>query len=92
MPSETFLPVAETEGVASGAVQPPGSKGDDIVHTRTCLQDPGDEPDATTTFTGEDDTGELNATGDLTGGVASAMAPIRHRWASALEHLEQLSF
>jgi len=64
-PSKTLLPVAETEGVTSGAVQPPGSKGDDVVHTRTHSQDSGDESDATTTFTEEDDMDEMNVIDDL---------------------------
>ena len=46
-PSKTLLPGAPPEGVTSGAVQPPGSKGDDNLHTRTHSQDSGDEPDAT---------------------------------------------
>ena len=84
-PSKTLLPVAETEGVTSGAVQPPGSKGDDIVHTRTHSQDSGDESDATTTFTEEDDTDELNAIDDLedeeerlimNGGVGIPIGPV----------------
>jgi len=33
-PSKTLLPVADPEGVTSGAVQPPGSRGDDVVHTQ----------------------------------------------------------
>ena len=45
--------------MTSGAVQPPGSKGDDVVHTRTHSQDSGDESDATTTFTEEDDMDEV---------------------------------
>jgi len=84
-PSKTLLPVAETEGVTSGAVQPPGSKGDDIVHTRTHSQDSGDESDATTTFTEEDDMDELNAIDDLedeeerlimNGGVGIPIGPV----------------
>ena len=84
-PSKTLLPVAETEGVTSGAVQPPGSKGDDVVHTRTHSQDSGDESDATTTFTEEDDMDELNAIDDLedeeerlimNGGVGIPIGPV----------------
>ena len=57
-PSRTLLPVADPEGVTSGAVQPPGSRGDDVVHTRTHSQDSGDESDVATTFTEEDDPDE----------------------------------
>ena len=80
-----MLPVAETEGVTSGAVQPPGSKGDDVVHTRTHSQDSGDESDATTTFTEEEDIDELNAIDDLedeeerlimNGGVGIPIGPV----------------
>ena len=86
-PSRTLLPVAETEGVTSGAVQPPGPKRDDIVHTGTHSQDPGDESDPTTTFTEEDDTDELNAIGDLedeeerliiNGGTGIPIGPVSH--------------
>jgi RNA polymerase II subunit A small phosphatase-like protein len=71
--------------VTSGAVQPPGSRGDDIVHTRTHSQDSGDESDATTTFTEEDDMDELNAIDDLedeeerlimNGGVGIPIGPV----------------
>ena len=84
-PSKTLLPVAETEGVTSGAVQPPGSKGDDVVHTRTHSQDSGDESDATTTFTEEDDMDEMNVIDDLedeeerlimNGGVGIPIGPV----------------
>ena len=71
--------------MTSGAVQPPGSKGDDVVHTRTHSQDSGDESDATTTFTEEDDMDELNAIDDLedeeerlimNGGVGIPIGPV----------------
>jgi len=58
-PSKALSPGAPPEGVTSAAVQTPGSKGDDIVHTRTHSQDSGDESDATTTFTEEDDDGNV---------------------------------
>ena len=83
-PSKTLLPVSETEGVTSGAVQPPGSKGDDV-HTRTHSQDSGDESDATTTFTEEDDMDDLNVIDDLedeeerlimNGGVGIPIGPV----------------
>ena len=56
--------VTEREKMTSGGVQPPGSKGNDILHTRTHSQDSGDESDATTTFT-EEDEGEENVIDDL---------------------------
>ena len=68
-----------------GAVQPPGSKGDDVVHTRTHSQDSGDESDATMTFTEEDDMDKLNAIDDLeeeeerlimNGGVGTPIGPV----------------
>jgi RNA polymerase II subunit A small phosphatase-like protein len=71
--------------VTSGAVQPPGSKGDDVVHTRTHSQDSGDESDATTTFTEEDDMDEMNVIDDLedeeerlimNGGVGIPIGPV----------------
>ena len=82
-PSKNLPPVAERENVTSGAVQPPGSKGDDIVHTRTHSQDSGDESDATT-FTEEDD-GEEHVIDDLedeeerlimNGGVGIPIGPV----------------
>ena len=87
-PSKTLSPVAERENVTSGAVQPPGSKGDDIVHTRTHSQDSGDESDATTTFTEEDD-GEDNVIDDLedeeerlimNGGVGIPIGPVSYQF------------
>jgi len=84
-PSKTSPPVGERENVTSGGVQPPGSKGDDIVHTRTHSQDSGDESDATTTFTEEDD-GD-NVIDDLedeeerlimNGGVGIPIGPVSH--------------
>ena len=47
----------ETEGVTSGAVQPPGSTGEDSVHnhSRRSSRNIGDETDGSTSFTDEDD-------------------------------------
>lgn len=73
--------------MTSGAVQPPGSKGDDVVHTRTHSQDSGDESDATTTFTEEDDMDEMNVIDDLedeeerlimNGGVGIPIGPVSY--------------
>jgi RNA polymerase II subunit A small phosphatase-like protein len=80
-----LLPVADPEGVTSGGVQPPGSRGDDVVHTRTHSQDSGDESDATTTFTEEDDVDEMHALDDMedeeerlimNGGVGIPIGPV----------------
>ena len=84
-PSKTLSPVADPEGVTSGAVQTPGSRGDDVVHTRTHSQDSGDESDATTTFTEEDDVDEMNGLDDMedeeerlimNGGVGIPIGPV----------------
>ena len=84
-PSKTSSPVADLEGVTSGGVQPPGSRGDDVVHTRTHSQDSGDESDATTTFTEEDDVDDMNALDDMedeeerlimNGGVGIPIGPV----------------
>jgi carboxy-terminal domain RNA polymerase II polypeptide A small phosphatase len=84
-PAKTLLPVVDLEGVTSGGVQPPGSRGDDVVHTRTHSQDSGDESDATTTFTEEDDVDEINALDDMedeeerlimNGGVGIPIGPV----------------
>ena len=84
-PSKTLLPVEGPEGVMSGAVQPPGSRGDDVVHTRTHSQDSGDESDATTTFTEEDGMDGMDAIDELedeeerlimNGGVGIPIGPV----------------
>jgi len=51
--------------MTSGAVQAPGSRGDGVVHNRTHSQDSGDESDATTTFTEEDDVDEINGIDEM---------------------------
>ena len=91
-PSKT-LSVGGAEGVTSAAVQPPGSKGDDVVvHTRTHSQDSGDESDATTTFTEEDDVDE-NVIDDLedeeerlimNGGVGIPIGPVSNPLPSSI--------
>jgi RNA polymerase II subunit A small phosphatase-like protein len=55
-PTKRLLPQAETEGVTSGAVQPPGSTGDDTTHdhSRTHTRDSGDESEGTS-YTEDDD-------------------------------------
>ena len=55
-PTKT-LPLEETEGVTSGAVQPPGSTGEESVHnhSRRNSRDLGDETDGSTSFTDDDE-------------------------------------
>jgi RNA polymerase II subunit A small phosphatase-like protein len=52
-PTKHLLPESETEGVTSGAVQPPGSTGEELLHDHTMHSH----------FSG-DDTDETGATGD----------------------------
>ncbi|KAI0675191.1 HAD-like domain-containing protein [Trametes maxima] len=55
-PTKT-LPLEETEGVTSGAVQPPGSTGGDSIrdHSRRNSRDLGDDSDGSTSFTEDED-------------------------------------
>jgi len=92
-PFKTLSPVTEVGGVTSAAVQPPGSKGDDVVHTRTHSQDSGDESDVTTTFTEEDDVDGMNVIDDLedeeerlimNGGVGIPIGPVSNPLPSSI--------
>ena len=83
--SKTLLPLEEPEGVQSGDVQPPGSRRGDVVHIRTHSQDSGDESDATTTFTEEDELEWVDANDELedeeerlimNGGVGIPIGPV----------------
>jgi carboxy-terminal domain RNA polymerase II polypeptide A small phosphatase len=85
-PTKSLLPHAETEGVTSGAVQPPGSRGEELVHNRTHSRDSADESDATSTFTEDDDIDDINALDELedeedrlilNGGVGIPIGPVR---------------
>ncbi|KAH9942434.1 NIF-domain-containing protein [Epithele typhae] len=59
-PTKT-LPLEETEGVTSGAVQPPGSKGDDSIHNHSRRSSRVmDESDGSTSFTDDEDLDESN--------------------------------
>ena len=51
------LPLEETEGVTSGAVQPPGSTGDESIHNRSRRnsREMGEESDGSTSFTEDED-------------------------------------
>jgi RNA polymerase II subunit A small phosphatase-like protein len=55
-PTKQLLPQAETEGVTSGAVQPPGSTGEEIAHdhSRAHTRDSGDESEGTSYTEDED--------------------------------------
>jgi RNA polymerase II subunit A small phosphatase-like protein len=54
-PTKQLLPLAETEGLTSGAVQPPGSTGQPVVHLHPpTAHDSAEESDGTS-FTDEDD-------------------------------------
>ncbi|KAI0820007.1 HAD-like domain-containing protein [Trametes gibbosa] len=55
-PTKT-LPLEETEGVTSGAVQPPGSTGGDSIrdHSRRSSRNLGDDSDGSTSFTDDED-------------------------------------
>ncbi|EMD37278.1 hypothetical protein CERSUDRAFT_49651 [Gelatoporia subvermispora B] len=44
-PTKQLLPLEETDGVTSGAVQPPGSTGEEIVHSHGHTHDSGDDSD-----------------------------------------------
>ncbi len=60
-PSPTrTLPLEETEGVTSGAVQPPGSTGDESIHNRSRRnsREMGEESDGSTSFTEDEDVEE----------------------------------
>lgn len=56
-PTKSLLPREETEGVLSGAVQPPGSTGDEIMREQLPQRDSEHESDGSTSFT-EDEEGE----------------------------------
>ena len=45
-PTKQLLPLSETDGLTSGAVQPPGSTGENLNHTPTTLYDKSHVHDA----------------------------------------------
>ena len=45
-PTKQLLPLSETDGLTSGAVQPPGSTGENLNHTPTILYDKSHVHDA----------------------------------------------
>ncbi|KAJ3504228.1 hypothetical protein NMY22_g17992 [Coprinellus aureogranulatus] len=60
-PSPTLLPEAETEGLTSGAVQPPGSTGVPPTPERPTANGDGNESDRTS-FTEDDDLNDVDMT------------------------------
>lgn len=83
-PTKRLLPQAETEGVTSGAVQPPGSTGDDIVHdhSRAHTHDSGDESEGTSYTEDEDVDDHLDDAEDdedrliMNGGAGIPIGPV----------------
>jgi carboxy-terminal domain RNA polymerase II polypeptide A small phosphatase len=83
-PTKRLLPQAETEGVTSGAVQPPGSTGDDIAldHSRAHTRDSGDESEGTSYSEDEDVDDHLDDAEDdedrliMNGGAGIPIGPV----------------
>lgn len=59
-PTKSLLPQDETEGMTSGAVQPPGSTGEEGVpeHAQAQGRESGDESDGSTSFTEDEELDE----------------------------------
>lgn len=83
-PTKQLLPQAETEGVTSGAVQPPGSTGEDIAHdhSRAHARDSGDESEGTSYTEDEDVDDHLDDAEDdedrliMNGGAGIPIGPV----------------
>jgi len=83
-PTKQLLSLAETEGVTSGAVQPPGSTGDDIAHdhSRPHTRDSGDESEGTSYTEDEDVDDHLDDAEDeedrliMNGGAGIPIGPV----------------
>lgn len=83
-PTKRLLPQSETEGVTSGAVQPPGSTGDDIAHdhSRAHTRDSGDESEGTSYTEDEDVDDHLDDAEDeedrliMNGGAGIPIGPV----------------
>jgi carboxy-terminal domain RNA polymerase II polypeptide A small phosphatase len=83
--TKQLLPESETEGVTSGAVQPPGSTGEDILHDHTMqTHTSGDETDGTGA-TGDEEYEDANNMEDMEdeegrlirqGGVGIPIGPV----------------
>lgn len=81
-PTPSLLPVSETEGVTSGAVQPPGSTGAIIIQEKQ-HNHPSDNDSDRTSFTEEDDLDGIDEQEDdedkliLSGGAGIPVGPVR---------------
>lgn len=84
-PTKQLLPLAETEGLTSGAVQPPGSTGEPVGHdhSRThTLRDSGDESEGTSFTEEEDETHAMDEADDeedrliMNGGAGIPIGPV----------------
>jgi carboxy-terminal domain RNA polymerase II polypeptide A small phosphatase len=84
-PTKQLLPLAETEGLTSGAVQPPGSTGEPVGHdhSRThTLRDSGDESEGTSFTEEEDETHAMDEVEDeedrliMNGGAGIPIGPV----------------
>ena len=81
-PTTQLLPADETEGMTSGAVQPPGSKGDSPVHEKphhTPTHTNGDGDESETSY--EEELDEQEDEEDrliLNGGAGIPMGPVSH--------------
>jgi len=82
-PTTQLLPADETEGMTSGAVQPPGSKGDSPLHEKSPHHTPthtnGDGDESETSY--EEELDEQEDEEDrliLNGGAGIPMGPVSH--------------
>jgi RNA polymerase II subunit A small phosphatase-like protein len=82
-PSPTLLPEVETEGLTSGAVQPPGSTGVPPTPERPSVHGDGNESDRTS-FTEDDDLNDVDIDEEddedkliLNGGAGIPIGPVR---------------
>jgi carboxy-terminal domain RNA polymerase II polypeptide A small phosphatase len=84
-PTKQLLPLAETEGLTSGAVQPPGSTGEPVGHDHSKAQPPrdsGDESEGTSFTEEEDETRAMDEVEDdedrliMNGGAGIPIGPV----------------
>jgi RNA polymerase II subunit A small phosphatase-like protein len=87
----SLLPPAETEGVTSGAVQPPGSTGESVLHhnhhnKRDSAVPANDGDESDTSFTDDEDMDDINNVDEaqdeedrliLNGGAGIPIGPVR---------------
>lgn len=87
-PSRSLLPPEETEGMTSGAVQPPGSTGEESPHDHIHGQgrESGTESDGSTSFTEDEDLEDQGPLDDIedeeerlimNGGAGIPLGPVR---------------